>query len=189
MPVDVHIDAEMLDDAKSMASETHQRFRESPGHYGNDLGSHFLGKVGEMACAEWTKNLGMCCDEVFRDLDRVNEADIILNLKGTRTIRIEVKSWSSHLWTPFGRCIPAGQIRDVCAKADIVLWCTVTPLLDVLQGNECNVQVEGWNTPTEIAEVAPTWTGPTGRQVCNHQVPMEQVRPLDQLVAMLLGEV
>lgn len=58
MPVHVHMDAEMLDDAKSMACETYKRFSEYPGHYGNDLGSHYLGKIGEMACVQWAENFG-----------------------------------------------------------------------------------------------------------------------------------
>ena len=188
MPARIEIDAETFDVAKSLARETYARFSQHLGHYDNSANNHWVGKLGELACALWAADMGFCCDQAFRVPDRMNEADLILILGAQRLVRIEVKSGSSHLWEPFGRCVSVGQMQGVCVKADFVLWCTVTPLSDVSQGSECSVQVEGWNTPTEIAEIPPILTGPAGRQRWNHQVPMEQVRPLRELVARLRGE-
>ena len=186
MPTRVQIDTRILDDAKSMAYQTYIRFSGEPGYYDNTLNSHLVGKIGELACAQWAACLGVNCDQAFRDVNRMGEADLIFNLEGPRELRIEVKAWSSDLWQLFGRCIPARQMPQVSAKADIVMWCVVTPLDGVFLGHICPVEVEvtGWNKMTDIGQIQPTWTGPTGRrQVRNHQVPMEQVRTLDNLVA------
>ena len=186
MPARVQIDAGMLSDAKSMAHQTYIRFSGQPGYYDNTPNHHLVGKIGELACAQWAASLGVDCDQAFRDVNRMDEADLILNLEDPRKLRIEVKAWSSHLWEPFGRCVPARQMPQVSAKADIVMWCVVTPLDGVFLGHICSVEVDiaGWNKMTDIGQIQPTWTGPTGkRQVCNHQVPMDQVRPLDDLVA------
>lgn len=190
MPAHVHIDAEILDDAKSMARETYMRFAGRTGYYYNTINSHLVGKIGELACVHWAASMGVDCDHVFRDAKRESEADLILMMEYDRRLRVEVKTWSSDLWQPFGRCVSTGQMPGVTAKADIVMWCIVDPLDGVGLGNRCTAEAEimGWNTPADIAHIEPTWTGPIGRQRCNHQVPMEQVRPLDHLVAWLRGE-
>ena len=46
MPAHIHIDADMLNDAKSMAYETYKCFLGLPGYYDNTLNSHFVGKLG-----------------------------------------------------------------------------------------------------------------------------------------------
>ena len=189
MPAHIHIDADMLNDAISMAKETYECFKDRPGYYNNTLNSHIVGKTGELACAQWAANLNIPCDQAFRDVNRKNEADLILNSGDGRKLRIEVKTWSSHSWQLLGRCVSVAQMSQVRAKADIVIWCTVTPLRDLLLKKYGVAVIKGWNKPTEVALIKPTLTGwPGQRQVHNHQVPMEQMRLLDQLVARLRGE-
>ncbi len=190
MTAHIPVDTNMLMNATQMGVESFLRFKECHGYYENTPNSHIVGKIGELACARWAENLGIHCDQAFRDLNRKNEADLILNLGDTRIVRIEVKTWSSDWWQTFGRCIAVRQMRQVRAKADIVIWCASTPYSDLAQRETGNVNIAGWNTPAEIARIEPTLTGRPGQDpVRNHQVPMEQVRPLDELDAWLRGEV
>ena len=189
MSTRIQIEPEMLDIATCLANETYERFKGHSGYYENTLNSHIVGKIGELACAQWAGSLGIHCDQAFRDLERMNEADLILILGYGRRLRVEVKSWSSDSWQPFGRCVPVGQMPQIRAKADIVIWCSVTPLMDLLLNKAGDAEIAGWNTSEEIATITPIWTGPPdGRLVCNHQVPVTNVRSIDQLVAMLHDE-
>ena len=189
MTAHVPVDINMLMDATQMGVESFLRFKGHPGYYENTLNSHIVGKIGELACAQWAENLGIHCDQAFRDLNRKNEADLILNVGDTRIVRVEVKTWSSNWWQTFGRCIAVGQMRQIRAKADIVVWCTSTPYSDLVQREMGDVMIAGWNTVAEIAQIVPTWTGPPGRQHHNHQVPTEQVRPLEDLVARIRPQI
>ena len=186
VPAIVQLDDDMMRTAIDMANVTYELFSDHQGHYDNTLNAHMVGKVGELACAQWAANLAVFCDQAFRDISRTNDADLILNLADGRKLRIEVKTWSSNLWQPFGRCIPAGQMAQVSAKADIVLWCKTTPLSDVSLGHKCEVEIAGWNRSADIAQIPPIYTGPTGRrQVLNHQVPMDLMRLLGELKAII----
>ena len=186
MPELVPVDTDMIMAAAEMANETYGIFRDHQGHYDNTVNNHLVGKVGELACVQWATSLGLTCDQAFRDVNRTDEADLILNLGARGELRIEIKAWSSHTWTQLGRCVSVGQMQRIRVRAHVIVWCIVTPLPDLLQRNTGEVQIAGWNTTAEVAQTLPIWTGPIGgRQVHNHQVPVEQMRPLDDLVAIV----
>ncbi len=186
MPAHIHINDDMFNDAKSMAKETYERFKGRAGYYNNTCKSHLVGKIGELASAQWAANLNIPCDAAFRDPNRMSEADLGLHLDASRTLRVEVKCWSAEHWLALGRCVSVAQMPQVRAKAHIVIWCIVTPLMDLLLKKAGDVEILGWNKIGDIAQTVPMWTGPTGgRQVHNHQVPIEHMRPLDSLVTLV----
>ena len=177
MTVSILLTDKMVADARAMAEETYRLFANAPGYYYNTPDSHFRGKIGELACAQWAENSGVPCEPIFKDANRMQESD--LRLGDPRAHRIEVKTWNTAFWQNLGRCVAVNQMPGIRAKADAVIWC-VTP--DSIASGT-TVAIAGWNTVAEIAQLPPIWTGPVGgRQVHNHQVPVEQVRPLEELV-------
>ncbi len=177
MAAHVLVTAEMAIAARSMAEETFRLFANSPGHYNNTVDSHFRGKIGELACEQWAASAGIPCEPIFKDATRMQEADLYLGV--LRAQRIEVKTWNAAFWQNLGRCVAVNQMPDIRAKANAVIWC-ITP--DGIASG-VSVEIAGWNTVAEIAQLPPVWTGPKGgRQVHNHQVPIEQGRPLANLV-------
>ena len=182
----------MLKNAADMAVRMCQHFSGQDGPYRNQnrLEDHFTGKMGEVACAQWAANLGIPYDPAFRYIKRMHEADLILDPRSSNPLRIEIKSLSSTpgAWDQLGRCVPVEQIDQVVKKSDVVMWCFVTPCLDLVTNWHHGVDIlgtaviKGWNKPTEVASTKPTQTSWSGqRQVLNHQIPVAQVRPLDQL--------
>ena len=110
----------------------------------------------------------------------MQEADLRLGVPPAQ--RIEVKTWNAAFWQNLGRCVAVNQMPNIRAKADIVIWC-ITP--DSIASG-ASVTIAGWNTVAAIAQLPPIWTGPVGgRQVHNHQVPVEQVRPLGELAQLI----
>ncbi len=199
MSASIPISRAMVAGAYHMANEMHNHFGGQDGPYRNEnkLEDHRTGKIGELACAQWAENLGVPCDPAFRDINRTAEADLILDRGPLIRLHIEVKSWSSipDSWQRLGRCVPAEQMERVMANSNVVMWCVVTPWQDLITRWHNGLEVcgeaviKGWNKPAEVAQIMPTLTGWLGqKQVLNHQVPLEQVRPLDQLVAWLRGE-
>ncbi len=166
--------------ANTRAEETFRLFENSPGHYNNTLDSHFRGKIGELVCVQWAESSGFPCEPIFRDAHRMQETD--LHWGGPHSQRIEVKTWNATFWQNLGRCIAVNQMPNIRAKADIVLWC-ITP--DGIASG-ISVEIAGWNTVAEIAQLPSVLTGPKGgRQVHNHQIPIDQGRPLADLVNLL----
>ena len=181
MTVSVQLTDEMVADARAMAAETHRPFANSPGYYNdNRFARHFRGKLGEVACEQWAISAGIPCEPIFRDNNRMQAAD--LHFGGLNSHRIEVKTWNVKHWQNLGRCVSVKQMPGIRAKADAVIWC-VTP--DSI-ASVTTVEIVGWNTVAEIAQMPRVLTrAGSGRPVCNHQVPVEQVRPLEELVNCL----
>lgn len=199
MSARIPISRAMVADAGRMAGEMYNRFGGQEGPYRNEnkLEDHCIGKIGELACAQWAEHLGIPCDPAFRYINRKAEADLILDRGPMVRLHIEVKSWSSipGSWHRLGRCVSVEQMRRVMRRSDIVMWCVVTPWQGLVarwhSGPEVcgRAVIKGWNTPDEVAQITPTLTGWPGQERgLNHQVPMAEVRPLDQLIGMLLGE-
>lgn len=96
---------------------------------------------------------------------------------------IEVKTWNAAFWQNLGRCVAVDQMREIRAKADVVIW-RIAPQ-SILPG--ASGEIEVWNTVVAIAHLPSVWTGPAGvRQVHNHQISIEQVRPLADLVNLIM---
>ena len=192
MSARIEINRVMVENAMDLAIRMYHHFGGRDGAYRNQnaLEHHFTGKIGEVACAQWAANLGVPYDPAFRCINRMREADLILYPRSLNPLRIEVKSCSSTpgSWHQLGRCVPFEQMGRVVMESDVVMWCVVTPCPDLIMrwhhGFEIlgKAVIEGWNKSTEVASTKPT---PTGwlcqRQVFNHQIPLRQMRPLDQL--------
>ena len=177
MTVSILLTDEMVADARAMAEETYRLFANLPGYYDNTPDSHFRGKIGELACAQWAASAGVPCEPIFKDVNRMQEAD--LHLGDPPAQRIEVKTWNVKYWQDLGRCAAVDQMPKMRVKADVLIWC-ITP--DSIASGT-TVEIAGWNTVAEIAQMPKVLTGLVGgRKVHNHQVPVEQVRPLEELV-------
>ena len=62
------------------------------------------------------------------------------------------------------------------AKADAVVWCYL---------EDAAVTIVGWSTLKDIEQVEVTVTGPTYNRLENHQVPLDEVRDLGDLLTTL----
>jgi hypothetical protein len=168
MPVLVSLTEAEVDEANRLGDATYEVFKGRPGYYRNLQGSHRKGKYGEVAVEKWAKALGLEVESVFRDISQTRREDLVIG-----GIRVEVKTWDDGTWDDMGRCVTPGQLGTLRRKADAIIWCSV-------EGSE--VTLHGWSTLDDI-EVQPVkMTGPSHYPVANHQVPAEQLRPLDRLL-------
>ena len=65
-----------------------------------------------------------------------------------------------------------GNVEGIRRKADAVVWCSLDGTV---------VTVHGWSTPDDILAAPLAATGPRHHPVEAHQVPVEELRPLDGL--------
>ena len=163
--------------ARAWACETHEQFKSSPGYYGNKIRRHLLGKIGEIACEKWLRDNDVACEPVFKDISRMQEADIIV---GAKRLRVEVKAWSKDFWEDLGRCIAVKQLKRIKGKADVVLWCVACNKIEA----GMTVTICGWNTLADIEQAPKGLTGlKGGNKVYNYQVAADKVKtPADFLV-------
>ena len=167
-------------EAISMANHTLESFKNNPGHYSNTFNSHLRGKIGELACSLWVAKQGIRCDSVFRDSNRMAEADLIIQGKAMQ--RCDVKTWDRNHWEGLGRCIAVNQLSNLQTKADIIIWC-ISP-----HSLEPGIQVElrGWNTLSDIEAAPQRMTGPAdGRKVYNYQVDDNKLREMNELSSLI----
>jgi hypothetical protein len=175
--VDVLLTSKQLDEARVLAIETYEKFKNFPGYYNNKPDSHLKGKLGELAVEQALKNVGIDCDSAFRDVNRDRECDILIEGR-----RLEVKTWSDAYWLQMGRCIAVGQLPRLKKKADFVVWCS-TPYVD---GDVAQVRIYGV-TPINQIECEPRrLTGPDwGRKVDNFQVNFESISSFETFIEAL----
>lgn len=161
--------------AKALALETFEKFQGFPGFYNNTVDSHLKGKLGEIAVEKYLESLRseVQIDSVFRDTTRDQECDLIAG-----RLRIEVKTWTRKYWSNLGRCIAAGQLPRLVAKADVIVWC----VSEIPTVSACQIEIVGWTRTDEIHLSPRRLTGPAGRrQVDNFQIDEAEIRPIDML--------
>jgi hypothetical protein len=164
--------------AEALARVTHEKWRQARGHYPDTFANHRTGRLGELGVELWaSRQRDVDVDPVFRDPDREHEADFRLN-----SLRVEVKTWWSRNWEALGRCIRPTQLRFVRAKADAVLWVTLEQAC-----GEVAVSLAGWSTVNDVAIHPVTITGPPHLRLENHQLPVNEMRALDDLVDAAVG--
>ncbi len=161
--------------ALQMAEVTYQRHERKRGHFGNSLRRHEVGKLGETAVEKWLRSNGRSPDSAFRDVDREGESDLLLDGRG-----IEVKSWSPEWWDEGGRCVTPRQLGYIRRNSEAIVWTIVK-----VDGDPQRVELMGWSTPDDVASTALRVTGPPWNRVENHQIDIDDLRPLDELIGSL----
>ena len=160
--------------AVDLADQTLLRFSSTRGHYNNTSNSHLRGKIGEIIVANFLHQLGIATDPVFKDLDKMADADIIVPGK----CRIEVKTWSEEFWSSMGRCIAVDQYEKLRRKADLIIWCVSAVELKP----QMQVKIVGWNLVSDVSSAPQRLTGPSnGRKVNNYQLDSAMLRPIENL--------
>jgi len=177
-PILVELSASAVQAALALADASFRRNANRRGgreHYANTLKSHKVGKIGEVACSLALTRHGIAVIENFRDPSREGDADVVAG-----GWRLEVKTWSDYAWERGGRCVTPGQLPEVRAKADCVVWCTTEGQLDAGR-----ILVRGWSTMDDIARTEPRITTVGQYSILNHQVDDGDVRDLAALVAAI----
>ena len=142
--------------------------------------SHLKGKLGEIAVEKWAMSHKLPTDSAFEVSDRDWEADLIIN--GTK---VDVKTWAKTWWPELGRCLAVNQLPSICKKADVLVWCYVENQFD----ESAQIEIAGWSTGPDIENAPIQDTGPAGkRKVRNHQLAIDDLRPLDTLITVLRGD-
>lgn len=177
------IDVESADyqEAMDLAHGTYQKFQESAGHYTNTLNSHERGKIGEFACLRCLEKYNLKCGAKFKNLGNLRDADIIVH--GDEDLCVEVKTWNEKYWDEWGRCIAVEQFPALTKKANVVIWC-ITPDITT---PPVRVTIAGWNKVDDIENAPKRWTGPSNRQVHNHQVDNDKLRPMADFLNKFRG--
>jgi hypothetical protein len=161
--------------ATSLAEATHQRYSGASGHYRNLPRSHLLGKLGETAVEKWLRSEGFDPDPAYRDPEREREPDLLVDGRG-----IEVKCWRPDTWTEMGRCVTPAQMPGMQKKIQSIVWGIVED-----EREPVGVELAGWSTPDEVAATETRPTGPKYKPIMNHQMDLESLLDLADLVALL----
>jgi hypothetical protein len=162
----IQLNEAQVAEAERLGIQTWSKWKSRPGHYGNSLSKHRLGKIGEIGVELWARRTGFSVDPAFRDLDRENEADLVLDAK-----RVAVKTWSVAWWESMGRCVTPTQLPYL--RVDAIIWCYV---------DGSTVTIAGWSTVEDVARQPIVETGPPHHLVKNHQIPTDEVHPLEALL-------
>lgn len=170
----LELSQEARDLAAFLADGTFERYKHVAGHYRNLANSHLVGKLGEVAAFLWFRDNGL--NPVFNalvpGLDKQCDID-------TDAGRCEVKTWSSHTWDEWGRCVSVSQLASIKKKADFIFWCVV----DDIDSQTPIVRFKGWSSIDVIERHEPKLTGRFGAQVLNHQIDEEHLQGLELLKA------
>jgi hypothetical protein len=169
MPALVNLTADEVAEANRLGDATWELFKGKPGYYGNRQASHRMGKLGEIAVEKWAMAQGFEVEPVFRDITQVTREDLVIG-----GIRVEVKTWEAKYWDDMGRCVRPMQLPALRRKTDIVIWCS-------RDGSE--VTLHGWSTIADIVAQPVVMTGPTHKRLDNHQVPVDELRPLEAMAS------
>ena len=160
-------DAEIAD-ARRLGDEAFDAFKAHRRYYNNLGPSYRKRKLGEVAVEKWAKTLGAEVEATFRDVSLAGREDLVVG-----GVRIEVKTWHQAIWPSKGRSVAPGQISSLRGKADAIVWCS-------LEGSD--VTLHGWSTPDDVEAAPMTATGTEHFPAVAHQLHVEDLRLLDQLL-------
>ncbi len=168
MPIVVSLTDAEIAEANRLADEAFAAFKATH-RYHNNLGPSLRKrKLGEIAVEKWARSLDVEVDAPFRDLALQSREDLLIG-----GVRVEVKTWHSEAWPAMGRSVTPGNIETIRHKADAIVWCSL---------HETEVTLHGWSTLEDVEATPLAMTGPPHHPVATHQVPVEDLRRLDQLV-------
>jgi hypothetical protein len=171
----IELTTEETELATSLGEATYERYRGDAGHDRNLERSHRVGKLGEVAVERWFRFQGFDPDAAYKDPDRERDPDLVVATRG-----IAVKSWRPDTWPAWGRCVTPAQMPGMQRKAQAIVWTVVEDELDPVR-----VEVAGWSSPEELAATELRNTGPDYKPIMNHQVDVDQLRDLPELVDFL----
>ncbi|MGH8527319.1 MAG: hypothetical protein ACREXY_24870 [Gammaproteobacteria bacterium] len=144
-----------FDSAREKAADwAARRAPQFPGD--NSVTSHMVGKLGEVAVANWLVDQGYEVDRVFLDPAREGECDVAIQRPGPPR-RIDVKSWQERGFNHNAGYVWAKQLPYI-DKSDLLLWVR-TPDLPGDTGQESFdpaslgalvVTLVGWSFTTEL---------------------------------------
>lgn len=158
--------------AVELSEATLATFRRNPGYYRNTSNSHLIGKIGEIGTASWFEEVGYTVDRLYEQIGCEQECDLLCDGR-----RVEVKTWTARWWPAWGRCVAVGQLPALARKADFILWTTAE-----VRAATAAVSLQGWSTIEDIKSAPVRWTGPSGKQVQNHQLDKADLRPVSHLL-------
>ena len=173
----IQLSADEVADAERLAKATSDKWNSKVGHYGNSPDRHRTGKLGEVALEKWFREQNIEAESLYRDIEDEKKADFkVVNPE----IRVELKTWSAYSWEDLGRCVAVGQASTVGEKADLIIWCILRITQDATA-----IEIAGWSTVGEVVAAPKVWTGPQGKKVHNHQLPLRKIRPYQSLLQRL----
>ena len=182
----IPLDRSQIDLAIVLGTQTLARYVAAYGEYNNTFNSHTKGRFGELALEVLFSSRDRQIVSHFRNPASDRLCDI--EVSPARFRRLEVKTWTESHWEGLGRCISVKQSACLSRKADAVIWCSVPlprlngpPDLDSYQ--VLHVTLLGYSIPTDVLSAPVRWTGEHGmRKVQNHQVDLELIRPIGQIL-------
>ncbi len=161
--------------ATRLAEATHQRYSAASGHYRNLPRSHLVGKLGESAVEKWLRSERFDPDPAYRDPEREREPDLLVERCG-----LAVKCWRPDTWASMGRCVVPAQMPSMQKKIQAIVWGIVED-----ERQPVRVELAGWSTPDEVAATEPRPTGPNYKPILNHQMNLESLLEMSDLVEFL----
>jgi hypothetical protein len=183
-PLEIELPVQDVQWAADTARASFARWESQRGYYNNRLGSHFKGKLGELAVEKFLLDLKLKLDSHFRFPDRENLADLVIKIRGYgKILRVEVKTWSGNYWQGLGRCISVEQFPDLKKKADVVVWCVTDADAIAETPTPVKVLLAGWSSVDEIASAPVRLTGfDQMRRVENHQLDEAALHEINSLL-------
>ena len=160
-----------------LAEKTFERYRNISGHYRNTASNHLVGHLGEFAAFIWLRDNGFEPEAYFSDPSRDRECDITTNIG-----RVEVKTWSEHHWSEWGRAVSVTQLKSIQKKADFLFFCTVAEV----ESETPHVKFPGWCPVSIIDQREPIWTGYTTRRIHNYQIAESELKSVDEMAKLRL---
>ena len=168
MPLVITLTDAEVAEAHRLGDEAFDVFRASRSYYNNLGPSYRKRKIGEMAVEKWATSLGVEVDSPFRDVSLTSREDLVIG-----GVRVEVKTWHGAIWAAKGRSVAPGQLPGLREKADAIVWCSV-------DGD--GTTLHGWSTIDDVESAPLAMTGTAQHPAMTHQVPADDLRPLDDLV-------
>jgi len=108
----ITLDQDALQWAVHAADESIARWGARPGHYRNQLTSHLVGRLGEVAAERFFQERGLAVRAHFHFPEREAMCDLEV-IKPP--LRLDVKTWSTAYWNDLGRSVAVNQFR--CSNA------------------------------------------------------------------------
>jgi hypothetical protein len=168
VPIVVSLSDAEVAEAHRLGDEAFDAFRADRRYYNNLGPSYRKRKVGELAVEKWAATLGVAVASPFRDVSLSGREDLVIG-----GIRVEVKTWHAAAWPGKGRSVAPGQLPGLREKADAIVWCSI-------DGEKATLH--GWSTIDDVEAAPLAMTGTPQYPATTHQVPVDGLRPLEDLV-------